>query len=65
MSAYPKFVEKFLEDLYVDDTTSGANIVTEGKEYCNLAKSIMLETGFHLRKWVTDNSALQKHSNQK
>ena len=30
--AYPKFVEKFLEDLYVDDATSGPNIVTEGKK---------------------------------
>ena len=30
--AYPKFVEKFLEDLYVDDATSEPNIVTEGKK---------------------------------
>ena len=26
--AYPKFVENFLEHLYADDATSGANTVT-------------------------------------
>ena len=51
--AYSKFVEKFLEDLYVDDATSGANTVTEGKKFYDLPKSIMLEAGFDLRKWVT------------
>ena len=45
---YPKFVEKLLEDLYLDDATSGANTVTEGKEFYDLAKSIMLEAGFDL-----------------
>ena len=34
--AYPKFVEKFLEDLYVDDSTLGASTVTEGKEFYDL-----------------------------
>ena len=60
--AYPKFVDKFLEDLYVDEATSGANTDTEGKEFSDLAKSVMLEAGFDLRKWVT---ALQKYFNQK
>ena len=46
--AYPKFVETFLEDLYVDDATSGANTITEGKEFHDLAKSIMLEAEFDL-----------------
>ena len=30
---YSKFVEKFLEDLYIDDATSGAHTVTEGKHF--------------------------------
>ena len=63
--AYPKFVEKVLEDLYVDDATSGANTITEGKKIYDLAKSILLEAGFDLRKWVTNNSTLQKYFNQK
>ena len=63
--AYSKFVEKLLEDLYLDDATSGANTVTERKEFYDLAKSIMLEAGFDLQKWVTNNSALQKYFNQK
>ena len=29
--AYQKFVEKLLEGIYIDDVTSGANTVTEGK----------------------------------
>ena len=31
----------------------------------DLAKSIMLEAGCDLRKWVTNNSVLQKYFNQK
>ena len=62
---YSKFVEKVLEDLYVDSATSGGNAtVAEGKEFYELAKSIMLEARFNLRKWVTNNSALQKYFNQ-
>ena len=61
---YPKFVETFLEDLYVDDATSGANTVTEGKGFYDLAKSIMLEAEFDLWKWVTNNYAQQKCFNQ-
>ena len=63
--AYPKFVEKILEDLYADNATSGANTLPEGKEFYDLAKSIMFEAGFYLPKWVTNNSALQKYFNQK
>ena len=53
---YPRFVDKSLKDLYVDDVTSGANTVTEGKEFYDLAKSIMLKVGFDLQKWVTNES---------
>ena len=63
--ACPKFVEKFLKDLYVDDASSGANTVNERKEFYDLAKLIMLEAGFDFQKWVTNNSALQKYFNQK
>ena len=36
------FVEKFLEDLYVDDTTSGTKSVEEGKEFYVKAKKKMM-----------------------
>ena len=45
------FVEKFLNDLYVEDSTSG---FFNGKEaynfYLNI-RQIMKEAGFELRKW--------------
>ena len=63
--AYPKFVKDFLQDLYVDDATSRANTITEGKEFYELAELIMLEAGVDLQKWVTNNSASQKCFNQK
>ena len=64
--AYLKFVDKFLEDIYIYRRCYlGANTVPEGKEFYNLAKLIMLETGFDLRKWVTNNSTLQKDFNEK
>ena len=63
--AYPRFVEKFLENPYVGDATSGAATVTARKAFYDLNKSITLEAGFDLRKWVTNNSAVQKYFNQK
>ena len=47
--AYPKFVEKFLEDLPVDDATTLTNTVTE-EDFNDLAKSIMLVAEIDLRK---------------
>ena len=54
-----EFVEKFIEDLYVDDTTSGCDTVEEGKKFYTRAKEIMSKAGFELRKWVTNNSDLR------
>ena len=39
----PEFVKKLLEDLYVDDTTSGTETLSEGKEFYNKAKTILSE----------------------
>ena len=55
------FVEKFLEDLYVDDTTSSAKSIEEGKEFYVKAKKMMAEAGFDLRKWKTNSKELQKY----
>ena len=56
-----EFVEKFLEDLYVDDSNTGVNTVEEGKRFYHLAKQILSEAGLHLRKWITNNDHLQKY----
>ena len=52
-------MEKFIEDLYVDDTTSRCDTVEEGKKFHTRAKEIMSEPGFELRKWVTNNTDLR------
>ena len=62
MSTYesedPKFVQKFLNSLYVDDMLGGyENVPNAFKFYC-LAKERMKEGGFNLRKWLTCNEEL-------
>ena len=55
-----QFVEWLLEDLYVDDVTSGTKTIEQRKGFYEKAKSILSEAGFDLRKWVTNDSKLQK-----
>ena len=62
MSTYesedPKFVQQFLNSLYVDDMLGGdENVPNAFKFYC-LAKERMKEGGFNLRKWLTSNEEL-------
>ena len=59
------FAEKFLEDLYVDDTTSDTKSIEEGKEFYVKAKKMMAEAGFGLRKWKTNSKDLQKYFDNK
>jgi hypothetical protein len=60
LSKYPEIVKKLAEDLYVDDTTTGCNSVDEGKKFQSVAVEVMKEAGFDLRKWLTNDSELQK-----
>ena len=57
-----KFIEKLLEDLYVDDTTSGTKSIEECKEFYVKAKTMMAEAGFDLIKWKT-NSTVKSYKN--
>ena len=59
------FVEKLIEDLYVDDTTSGMESIEEGKEFYVKAKKMMGEAGSDLRKWKTYSKELQKYFDNK
>ena len=54
-----EFVERFLQDLYVDDEVSGAMSVEEGFQFYLSCKEIMSEAGFDMRKWVCNNVQLQ------
>lgn len=55
-----EFIERLLEDLYVDDVTSGCETVEEGKLFYETAKDIMSDGGFELRKWTSNNEELQQ-----
>ena len=61
LSCDQQFIEKLLEDLYTDDVTSGTKTIEQGKEFYKNAKLILSEAGFDLRKWVTNDSKLQKY----
>ena len=56
-----KFLKRFIEDLYVDDITSGTESVMKGKEFYKKSKTIMSEGGIALRKWTTNSQELQKY----
>ena len=49
-------LERFLEDLYVDDSTTGVESVEEGVKFYEFSKSLMSKGGFELRKWLLSNS---------
>ena len=53
------FVDKFLEDLYLDDSTIGVKILEEGEAFYKKAKSIFQKAGPGLGKWITDSTELQ------
>ena len=50
------FADKFLNDLYVDDSTSGFLNVKEVYYFYLNAKRIMKEGGFELRKWASNSA---------
>ena len=54
------FVEKFLRDLYVDDSTSGFHTVFGAYDFYLKAKSMMRDAGFDLQKWASNTSELMK-----
>ena len=62
--SYTVFLERFLKDIYVDDSTSGAETVNEGKNFYVTAKSILSAAGLNLRKWVTNDEDLQQFFDQ-
>ena len=60
----PEVINQFLEDLYMDDSISGADDVDKGYQFYLLSKILMKEGGFLLRKWATNNLELQNRINK-
>ncbi|XP_065664737.1 uncharacterized protein LOC136086369 [Hydra vulgaris] len=58
------FIERLI-NLYVDDIASGCETVLDGKMFYKKSKSIFLDAGFELRKWVTNDQELQNYFNKK
>ena len=58
------FVEKFLNDLYVVDSTFGFFNVKEAYGFYLNAKRIMKEGGFELRKWASNSVELMNKINR-
>ena len=52
LSCHQQFVKRLLEDLYVDDVTSGTKTIEQGKEFYEKAKQDLSE--------VTNDRKLQK-----
>ena len=57
---YPDIIKKLIEDLYVDDTTTGCNSVEEGKEFFKVALDVMGDADLELRKWMSNDGLLQQ-----
>ena len=51
----PDFVENFLRNLYVDDSTGGGDTTSEVIGFYRKAKSRLLEAGLNLRKWRSND----------
>ena len=57
-------IEKFLHDLYVDDSTASFDDVDDAYYFYQTAKSCLQKESFDLRKWITKNENLQHRINE-
>ena len=54
----PELTEKFLRNLYVDDSINGVKSVKEGVEFYKFVKACMRDAAFDMRKWYTNSGEL-------
>ena len=54
------FVIKFSRDLYMDDSITGTQDISEAFDFYIFIKTLMLEGGFDLRKWHSNSSKLRE-----
>ena len=68
LSQYEKidalFVKRDSENLYVDDSINGENIIDEAYHFYKKSKDCLLKGGFVLRKFHSNNTSLQQKINQ-
>ncbi|XP_065062455.1 uncharacterized protein LOC135689235, partial [Rhopilema esculentum] len=60
-TAVPEFSAKLSRSFYVDDLVLGCYDEESGKELYNKAKKRMLEAGFNLRKWKSNDPKLAQY----
>lgn len=58
---YPIGADIILNDFYVDDLISGTNDIKTAVEIYHQLTSLLLEGGFNLRKWNSNNQELLSH----
>ena len=56
----PKFIDQFLNDLYMDDNITGFDDLIIGFDYYLYVKTLMKEGGFIVRKWLSNCQELSK-----
>ena len=60
---YPEIVLKFLRDLYMDDSVTGAQTFDDAFKLYYVCKDLMRKGGFVLTKWRSNDAELQKKIN--
>ena len=57
-SRYPAVISAIRDSFYVDDMISGGRTVDEAFEIYDVARQVMLDGGFNLRKWISNSPEL-------
>ena len=65
MESHEEICKEILRSLYVDDLNTGAQSDEECMQIYNVARKIMLDGAFNLRKWRTNSKSLQKEIDAK
>ena len=60
IESHEEIVRKFLRDIYMDDSITGAQTKAATFEFYKHVKELMLKGGFELRKWVCNDEEVQK-----
>ena len=53
-------LEKFLRDLYVDDTATSFNSIADATKFYSITSSVMSKGGFNLRKWDSNDETVKR-----
>ena len=55
-----EFNEKLLNSLHVVDLNTGANPISDAKQFYDMAKNCLHDSGFNLRKFKSNSKILEK-----